>query len=309
MKTCSTALQNLLMQYARKEKTTWYIAELYTFWLNYGLAYNAGTFNSGRILIYTGHDTDLQIGGNIYRHWSIEHGDIEEKRGVETSSTTVTINYNPFDKIQDLNVTWYLALQSGLFDNCYLSLDRLYSPIPWAYQMPNMSSDYVLKDRFFGKLDVSTDNGVKMTSCQAKLEAPTKLLNMNLPRNLIASQCLNGFCDSMCGLSKSNYSYTITAQAGSSKTAIVSNLSFADGYFSQGSMLGLTGKNTGVSKTIKTYISNISTPGDPWTFDVAAGDTFTFYRGCAKTIAACEAYGNITHARLFPFLPVVSTLI
>jgi uncharacterized phage protein (TIGR02218 family) len=293
----------------KKELTTWYIAELYTFWLNYGLSYNAGTFNSGKILLYTGHDTDLQIGGNIYQHWSIEHGDIEEKRGVETSSTTLTINYNPFDVIQGLDVTWYQALQSGVFDGCYLSIDRLYSPIPWSYQMANISSDYVLKNRFFGLLDVGTDSGMKMTSCQMKLESPTSLLNMQIPRNLVKPSCLNRFCDSMCTLIKSDYAYTVTAQSGSSKTAIISNVSEIDGFFSQGTMLGLTGENTGVSRTIKTYASNTATPGEPWKLSVSTGDTFTFYRGCSKTISVCEAYSNLTHFRGFPWLPVQNTLL
>ena len=85
MKTCSEALRALLMEYIQHKRETYYIAELYTFWLNAGLSYNAGTFNSGRLLLRTGHDTDLSIGGNVYQHWSIDHGDIQEQRGVETS--------------------------------------------------------------------------------------------------------------------------------------------------------------------------------------------------------------------------------
>lgn len=306
MKNCSDKLKTLLMQYMRHEISTWYIAELYTFWLNAGLTYNAGTFNSGKILLYTGHDTDLSIGGNVYTHWAIEHGDIQEQRGVETSDTTLTINYNPYDKIKDLGITWFQAIQGGTFDGCYLSIDRLYSPVQWSYQMANISSDYVLKSRFFGRLDI---NDAKLTSCELSVKSPNELLNIQLPRNLVKPSCLNTFCDSMCGLTKSNYAYSVIAQSGSSKTSIVANLSQPDGFFSQGTMLCLTGNNAGVTRTIKYYGSNTAIPSEPWTLPITTGDTFTFYRGCAKTISACEAYGNLAHIRSFPFLPCQNTLL
>ena len=73
MKQCSEALQNLLMEYMQGKQSTWYIAELYTFWLKMDLSYNAGYFNSGTILLRTGHDVDLTVGGNKYLHMPIQH--------------------------------------------------------------------------------------------------------------------------------------------------------------------------------------------------------------------------------------------
>lgn len=306
MKAVSDKLNALLIEYMRGERTTWYIADLYVFWLSYGLAYNAGQFNNGVILTYTGHDVDLSVGGNIYTHWPIEHGDITEKRGTDVADMDLTINYNPYDKISTLGITWPQAMQSGAFDAAYLSLDRLYSPVPWQYNMPNISSDYVLKARFFGRVDV---NEARLTSAQLTVKSPTELLNTSLPRNLIKPSCLNKFCDSMCGLAKSNFAYTITAQAGSSRTGIVSNISQADGFFAQGTMMGITGNNSGITRSIKSYYSNQAVPAEPFRLDVAVGDTFIFYRGCPKTIAACTAYGNISRFRGFPFLPYQNVLL
>ena len=116
MKKCSEALQNLLMEYMQGKRTTWYIAELYTFWLKMDLSYNSGYFNSGTILLRTGHDVDLTVGGNKYIHMPISHDDINEKLGVETADTEMNINYNPNDKIDELGVTWIEALQGGTFD-------------------------------------------------------------------------------------------------------------------------------------------------------------------------------------------------
>lgn len=306
MKTVSTALQNLLLEYLQGKRNTYYIAELYVFWLNFGLSYNAGFFNNGHILAYTGCDTDLTIGSNIYKHLAIEHDDIMEQRGVETNNTSIKIYYSPDDKIQQLNITWLQALKSGVFDACYVSIDRLYSPTPIRIMMGNISSDYVLKGRFFGRIDVDE---AKISSATLTVKAPTELLNTQLPRNEVIPTCINTFCDSMCTLNKQNYSYSVSAQAGSTKVSIATGLSKADGFFNQGSMLCLSGNNIGTTRTIKSYANNVAVPVQPWGESISAGDSFTIYQGCSKTMAGCESYNNLTHFRGFPYLPVQNTLL
>jgi uncharacterized phage protein (TIGR02218 family) len=306
MKQCSEALNNLLLEYKQGKRTTWYIAELYTFWLKMDLSYNAGYFNSGTLLLRTGHDVDLTVGGNKYQHMPIQHGDINEKIGVETTNTEVTINYNPDDVIRELDTTWIEAIQGGSFDGAYISIDRLYSPIPWQYNMPNISSDYVLKARFFGRADVTE---VKLTQATLDLKSPTDLLNTQLPRNLVKPSCLNRFCDSMCGLNKANFATNVTAVAGSSKMGVKIASGYADGYFTQGTMMCTAGANVGVSRSIKTFASNVATPAQPFQNAVQAGDTFTFWRGCAKTMVACQAFNNMDNFRGFPFLPCQNVLL
>lgn len=296
MKKVSTALQNLLMEYINGTRNTWYIAELYVFWLN-----------SGQTLLYTSHDTNLSIGGNIYQSWAIDHGDINEERGVKVSETEITIYFNPFDKIDALGITWYQALQSGAFDNCYLSIDRLYSPDPWQYIMPNISSDYVLKGRFVGRTDVDE---LYLTSCTMRVKSALELLNIQLPRNLLAPNCLNTLYDSMCGLNKASYAVNLTAQAGSTKNAIVTGLSQPDGYFSQGTIECLTGANAGTKRTVKTYAGGTATLFLPFLFAVNPGDTFVIYPGCDKTLTTCQnRFNNLSKFRGMPFIPVPETLL
>lgn len=306
MKRCSEALRKLLLEYVQGDRTTWYIAELYTFWLKMDLSYNSGYFNSGTILLRTGHDVDLTVGGNKYIHMPIQHDDINEKVGVETTNTEITINYTPKDVIRELDTTWIEAIQGGTFDGAYISIDRLYSPIPWQYNMPNISSDYVLKARFFGRADVVD---VKLTQARLDLKSPTDLLNAQLPRNLVKPSCLNRFCDSMCGLNKADFASNVTAVAGSSKTSVKIASGFADGYFAQGTMMCTAGANIGVSRSIKTFADNVATPAQPFKNAVKAGDTFTFWRGCAKTMVACQAYNNMANFRGFPFLPCQNVLL
>lgn len=295
MKKVSAALQNLIMEYMNGTRNTWYIAELYVFWLN-----------SGQTLLYTGHDVNLTVGGNVYQSWPIDHGDIIEERGIKVSDTEVTVYFNPNDIITGLGVTWYKALQSGAFDNCTLSIDRLYSPIPWQYIMPPMSTDYVLKGRFLGRIDVDE---LHLTSCQITVKSAIELLNIQLPRNLIVPSCLNTLYDSMCTLKKENYVVNATAQVGSSKNSIVTGLTKSNGYFSQGMVLGVTGANTGVKRTIKTYAGGTANLFLPFLFAINPGDTFKFYPGCGKTIAACQAFNNLAHFRGMPFLPTPETML
>lgn len=307
MKTCSEALNNLLLDYIHGKRTTWYIADLYTFWLKMDLGYNSGEFESGTLLLRTSHDTDLTVGGNKYIHIPMSHGDIDEKRGTETATMDLNINYTPQDTIPELsNVTWLNALQGGLFDGAYVSLDRLYSPSPWKYDMPNISSDFVLKARFFGRIDVQS---VKLTQAQLEVKSPTDLLNTQLPRNLIKPSCLNRFCDKMCGLNKSDFKHTIIADSGSSKTGVVPSEAFDDGFFEQGTMMCVSGKNEGVTRSIKTFTGNKAIPAEPFKLPVNTGDKFYFWQGCAKTMVSCKAYGNMENFRGFPFLPCQNVLL
>jgi uncharacterized phage protein (TIGR02218 family) len=205
-----------------------------------------------------------------------------------------------------LGTTWIEALQGGTFDGAYVSFDRLYSPIPWQYNMPNLSTDYVLKARFFGRIDVEE---VKLTQAKLTVKSPTDLLNAQLPRNLVKPSCLNRFCDSMCGLKKSNFAKNVTAVAGSSKAAVKIASGYANGYFTQGTMMCTSGANVGVSRSIKTFTGNVATPAQPFQNAVQEGDTFTFWRGCAKTMVACQAFNNMDNFRGFPFLPCQNVLL
>ena len=113
----------------------------------------------------------------------------------------------------------------------------------------------------------------------------------------------------MCGLSKANYASYVTAVSGSSKMGVVIPAGFPDGYFTQGTMMCTAGANVGVSRSIKTFGNNTAIPAQPFQNAVQAGDTFTFWRGCAKTMVACQSYGNMANFRGFPFIPCQNVLL
>jgi uncharacterized phage protein (TIGR02218 family) len=113
----------------------------------------------------------------------------------------------------------------------------------------------------------------------------------------------------MCSLNKANFASNVTAISGSSKTGVKIASGFADGYFAQGTMMCTSGANIGVTRSIKTFTGDIAVPAQPFQNAVQEGDTFTFWRGCAKTMVACQAYNNMANFRGFPFLPCQNVLL
>ena len=261
----------------------------------------------GEIFLYTGHDTDLTCGGNKYRHITIEHGDIEESKGTETATMDLTINYSPMDTIApDDERTWFKAFKDGVFDKAYISLDRLYSPIPWRYNMPNIPIDYVLKSRFFGRMDVQE---VKLDHATIQVKSPTDMLNKELPRNLVKPSCLNHFGDFMCQVDAKAYKKAVTSLVGSSQGRIlISNT--VSGNYNNGMLYCTGGKNKGQFASIKTYSNGEIVLFKPFLEEVQTGDTFDMMAGCDKTMATCrDQYANLGHFRGFPFLPCKNVLL
>ena len=265
-------------------------------------------FRGGEIHLYTGHDTDLTCGGNKYRHITIQHGDIEESKGTETATMDLTINYNPNDTIETNDTrTWFRALKDGIFDNAFVSLDRLYSPIPWQYNMPDISTDYVLKSRFFGRMDVQS---VKIDSASVQVKSPTDMLSRELPRNLVKPSCLNHFGDFMCQVNPDRYSAETYALSGSTKTHIKISNSYDNGLLDNGMILCLSGMNKGQQSSIRSFVNNTVIVYKPFAEDVEPGDRFKLMLGCDKTMRMCrDVYGNLEHFRGFPYLPCKNVLI
>jgi uncharacterized phage protein (TIGR02218 family) len=113
----------------------------------------------------------------------------------------------------------------------------------------------------------------------------------------------------MCGLRKADFAYNVIAGSGSSRTEIKMDNGFDDGFFTQGTMMCTSGENVGVSRSIKWFSGNSAIPAQPFANDVRAGDRFTFWRGCAKTMVACQGYNNMANFRGFPFLPCQNVLL
>ncbi len=123
-----------------------------------------------------------------------------------------------------------------------------------------------------------------------------------------SSTCRNRFCDDLCGLDIANFTDTIAVASVSNQAAIAVTSSFADNFYTGGTLIWQTGGNIGI-QNICTY-SNGSTIRllDPAPNPIQSGDTATITRACGKSIADCWRYGNGLRFNAEPGLPGADTI-
>ena len=291
MKAISTALRDLL---ATRQ---FFKARLYQLSL-----VNGGT------LYYTSADTDILWGGHTYVsgaplfdtrnskakcHW---------KLGVEVDQLVfgvipgnATINGEPFLK----------AIKDGVFDGAELTVSNAYWP-QQAWTKPIVPTGTIVT--FVGRV-AEIDAGRSMATFN--VNSHLELLNQNMPRNLYQSGCLNTLFDSACTLNAASFAVSGTALSGSAANSLNATLGQPTGYFDLGKVTFTSGANSGLSRSIKSYVQG--SPGtisliSPFPNAPAVGDTFTIYPGCDKTSATCSGkFGNLANFRGLPFIPVNQT--
>ena len=134
----------------------------------------------------------------------------------------------------------------------------------------------------------------------------------------------NGYSASPCGGTisvntgsptiESTYSQVVVADGTSTQwiinpTVTTGKMAIAN-YFTQGVITCLVGSNAGLSQTVKAH--SVGAPYlymmNKWLLPVSAGDTFSVFAGCDKTMSTCQLkFNNLTHFSGFPFIPVPTT--
>ena len=300
MKVASPALQSLLAS------NQFLVADLYTF-----------TLAGGQAFRWTGFDTDVIASGNTFTsgaqsgpffdrqdnkakcHWMI---------GVEVDTLTfdvvpgaATVNGLPFLQ----------ACRLGVFDGAELQLERAFLAPPLGALYPPVAASAGTVILFVGRVaEVDLGRSLATFNVNSHLE----LLNLNLPRNLFQSGCVNSLYDAACGVAKASYAVAGTAAAGSTPSLVYATLAQASGWFDQGSIAFTSGQNTGFARTVKSY--SAGTPGAlsliaPFPYAPAPGDAFTAYPGCDKTNGAggCAKFVNTARFKGFPYVPIPETAV
>jgi len=114
---------------------------------------------------------------------------------------------------------------------------------------------------------------------------------------------MNTHYDSRCGLSEAAYTHSATV-TGASKKWLNTALPQADGYFSQGRVVFVSGDNTGVMRTVKRYAGGQFFLVSPLPYVPQAGDAFDAVAGCDLSSATCAGrFDNLARRRSFPFVP------
>jgi len=301
MKTASAGLIAILGQ------DLFQYADLYTFALVDGVT----------TLRYTSFDTDIVANGNTYSSGSVggpffdrqdNKAKCHWKIGVEVDTLifdvvpgTSTVNSVPFLQ----------ACRLGAFDGAEMTLERAFmTPATGGFYPPiSVAAGTVIL--FAGRVaEIDLGRSLATFNVNSHLE----LLNLNLPRNLYQTTCVNSLYDPACGVVKASYAQNGTAASGSTASTINATLSQATNWFDQGSIIFTSGQNTGYARSVKTYTNG--SPGTltliaPFPFAPSPGDAFTAYPGCDKTTGSggCAKFNNTARFKGFPFVPVAETAV
>jgi len=298
MKPASVLFQTILGQ------SEWLAPDLYTF-----------TLADGTVLRYTNLDVDVLCLGNTFSSGGLTGPffDRQDNKAKCHWKIGVDVDTLIFDVIPGSSTIegkpFLQAARLGIFDGAELQLERAaIAPPTGAFQppLPAPAGTVIL---FVGRVgEIDFGRSLATFNVNSHLE----LLNLNLPRNLYQSACVNSLYDAACGVNRAAYQVNGAAAAGSSTSAVTATLASPTGWFDQGSLIFTSGQNQGFARTVKSYVAG--SPGtlsliEPLPFAPAPGDTFQAFPGCDKTNGAggCAKFNNTARFKGFPFVPIPET--
>jgi uncharacterized phage protein (TIGR02218 family) len=306
MRPCSAALAAYLAANDR-----FVIADLYTFALA-----------TGEVLRYSGWTTPLAISGTAFPAGSLNYNALDytdfalgprfgrskvtTKTGVAPTELDIEILAGAADLIGA--VPFAEAVRVGLFDGATVELDRFFAP-PAPTNTGGLDTSLGAIVWFTGRV---ADTDVGRSKIQIKVKSLMNLLAIQqMPRRLYQAACTHAFGDAMCGFDRASLAQTAAALSGSTQSEIHTALSPSPtALFDQGTMLGITGQNAGLTRTIRQMISGVAYQLQAWLYPVSLGDTFQFLPGCDHTTATCHnTFNNLARYGGFPYIPPPETAV
>ena len=310
MRPCSAALAAYLAA-----SDTFIVTDLYTFALA-----------TGEVVRYSSWTTALQIPGTLFPAGSLNYNALDytsfalgprfgrskvaTRIGVAPTELDIEILAGAPDTTSDTigTLSFADAVRLGLFDGATVELDRLFAP-PEPNASGGLDASLGALVWFTGRV-AECDAG--RSSIRIKVKSLMNLLAMQqMPRRLYQAACGHVFGDAMCGFDRNSLAQTASALAGSAQSEIHTALSPSPAtLFDQGTIIGLSGANTGLTRTIRQMAGGVAYPLKAWLYPVAAGDMFRFLPGCDHTVATCDStFSNLAHYGGFPYIPPPETAV
>jgi uncharacterized phage protein (TIGR02218 family) len=291
MKPASTALQNLLAS------RQFFAADLYTF-----------TLIGGGVLRYCSGDRDITAGGRLFTSQGprLDRKDTKAKCHWKIGIAVDTLVFDVMPQASDLvnGQPFLAACVQGAFDGAELQLERAFM----ASYGDTSTGTVIL---FVGRVaEIDLGRAIATFTINSHLE----LLNTQLPRNLWQPGCVNSLGDASCGVDLASFGIGGSAASASSASVIAATLVQATGYFDQGKLAFTSGANAGLTRSVKSWVAG--SPGviallAPFPNAPAAGDAFTIYPGCDKTLGpnGCAKFANTARLKGYPFIPTSETAV
>lgn len=257
------------------------------------------TLSNGQILRHTNADMPVVWDGQTYEAHKliIKRGATRVAVGLDVDSNTLEIAAEPDYRLEGLQ--WSEAALGGALDGARVVIERIFfsdwaTPVGAVVIFSGRVSD-VSGSRSAVKVDVKSD---------------IELLNVSSPRNIYQSGCMRTLYDGGCKVNREKFTVNGRVTANSTTgTELACNLTQADGWFNQGVIKFTSGRNAGLSRTVKEHKGGRLSFALRLPFPPQSGDVFKIYPGCDKRQETCgKKFENIVHFRGFPYIPAADTI-
>ena len=257
------------------------------------------TLSNGQILRHTNADMPVVWDGQTYEAHKliIKRGATRVAVGLDVDSNTLEIAAEPDYRLEGLQ--WSEAALGGALDGARVVVERIFfsdwaTPVGAVVIFSGRVSD-VSGSRSAVKVDVKSD---------------IELLNVSSPHNIYQAGCMRTLYDGGCKVNREKFTVNGRVTANSTTgTELACNLTQADGWFNQGVIKFTSGRNAGLSRTVKEHKGGRLSFALRLPFPPQSGDVFKIYPGCDKRQETCgKKFDNIVHFRGFPYIPAADTI-
>jgi uncharacterized phage protein (TIGR02218 family) len=284
MKAASPALIALL-----NASTQFVMADLYTL-----------TLEGGYVLRYSAAPTTIVANGFTFALGpKFERSKTKTVIGTQVDELDIKIYPETADLIGA--TPWLQAAWQGQLDGALLQLERAFMPT-----YGDTSPGTVVL--FAGRV---SDIDCSRTRIEMKCRSHLELLNIQMPRRLWQSSCTHVFGDAMCQFNRASSQTGFACLSGSTETQILSTVNPTPaGLYVQGTIIGLTGANSGYSRTIAGMSNGTVSVKLAFLSPPATGDQFQLLPGCDRSLATCtNIFNNAIHFGGFPYVPTPETAV
>ena len=257
------------------------------------------TLSNGQILRHTNADMPVVWDGQTYEAHKliIKRGATRVAVGLDVDSNTLEIAAEPDYRLEGLQ--WSEAALGGALDGARVVIERIFFS-DWATPGGAVAI-------FSGRVsDVSGSRSAVKVDVKSDIE----LLNVSSPRNIYQAGCMRTLYDGGCKVNREKFTVNGRVTANSATgTELACNLTQADGWFNQGVIKFTSGRNAGLSRTVKEHKGGRLSFALRLPFPPQSGDVFKIYPGCDKRQETCgKKFDNIVHFRGFPYIPAADTI-
>lgn len=279
------------------------IADIYTF-VTYG----------GEVFRQSGYTVPFVIPGTMFDAYSVNAGTpgsigfplgprfarskITTKIGLQADAMTVTIQAGDGDRVGAGSYTWQNAFFQGVFDLAACELGRVVC-------QPSPGGIGAIVGHVVWFRGLVGDVEVGRTAVNVTVNSNLTLFSTQYPRRLWQPTCSHVFGDAGCQFDRQSMAVTVQAQAGSGPSTIITGvIPSPSTLYNTGTILGISGFNTGYKRTIADASSGTADLYAPFVYPVMVGDYFSMLPGCDHTINTCvSVFNNYGHFGGQPFIP------